>query len=423
MAKKIQSIKGFYDVPPQRQKLWRFMESKILSVLDQYSYQEIGLPMLESTDLFTAGVGTHTDIVEKEMYSWTDPLNNDDLTLRPEGTAGCVRAVIEGSLTYNGPIKLFYRGPMFRHENVQKGRQRQFHQVGVEAFGYGDASSDAEQILLLKRLWKNLGLDNIELQLNTIGDPSDRKLYRKALIDYFEKNKSMLDDDAQRRLYENPLRILDSKNPKMQDMLNNAPKLKDFISNDSLKHFDMLCNILDNHEVEYSLNDRLVRGLDYYNRTVFEYVTADLGSQGTIAGGGRFDYLVEKLGGDKIPACGFALGLERIILLLETKEITHQINPDMYILNLGHNARGNAFNIAELLRNHSYKVAVNLEGSSFKSQMKKADKSGAKIALILGDDEVVKKSIKIKLLRKEVSQEDVLQRNLLSYLKSIKIIE
>ena len=420
MAKKIQSIKGFYDVPPQRQKLWRFMESKILSVLDQYSYQEIGLPMLESTDLFTAGVGTHTDIVEKEMYSWTDPLNNDELTLRPEGTAGCVRAVIEGSLTYNGPIKLFYRGAMFRHENVQKGRQRQFHQVGVEAFGYGDASSDAEQILLLKRLWKNLGLDNIELQLNTIGDPSDRKLYRKALIDYFEKNKSMLDDDAQRRLYENPLRILDSKNPKMQDMLNNAPKLKDFISNDSLKHFDMLCNILDNHEVEYSLNDRLVRGLDYYNRTVFEYVTADLGSQGTIAGGGRFDYLVEKLGGDKIPACGFALGLERIILLLETKEITHQINPDMYILNLGHNARGNAFNIAELLRNHSYKVAVNLEGSSFKSQMKKADKSGAKIALILGDEEVVKKSIKIKLLRKEVSQEDVLQKNLLSYLKSIK---
>ena len=420
MAKKIQSIKGFYDVPPQRQKLWRFMESKILSVLDQYSYQEIGLPMLESTDLFTAGVGTHTDIVEKEMYSWTDPLNNDELTLRPEGTAGCVRAVIEGSLTYNGPIKLFYRGAMFRHENVQKGRQRQFHQVGVEAFGYGDASSDAEQILLLKRLWKNLGLNNIELQLNTIGDPSDRKLYRKALIDYFEKNKSMLDDDAQRRLYENPLRILDSKNPKMQDMLNNAPKLKDFISNDSLKHFDMLCNILDNHEVEYSLNDRLVRGLDYYNRTVFEYVTADLGSQGTIAGGGRFDYLVEKLGGDKIPACGFALGLERIILLLETKEITHQINPDMYILNLGHNARGNAFNIAELLRDHSYKVAVNLEGSSFKSQMKKADKSGAKIALILGDEEVVKKSIKIKLLREEVSQEDILQKNLLSYLKSIK---
>ena len=420
MAKKIQSIKGFYDVLPQRQKLWRFMESKILSVLDQYSYQEIGLPMLESTDLFTAGVGTHTDIVEKEMYSWTDPLNNDDLTLRPEGTAGCVRAVIEASLTYNGPIKLFYRGPMFRHENVQKGRQRQFHQVGVEAFGYGDASTDAEQILLLKRLWKSLGLNNIELQLNTIGDPTDRELYRKALIDYFEKNKSILDDDAQRRLYENPLRILDSKNPKMQDMLNNAPKLKDFISKDGLLHFDMLRSILDNHGVEYRLNDRLVRGLDYYNRTVYEFVTSDLGSQGTIAGGGRFDYLVEKLGGGNTPACGFAIGLERILLLLETKEITHQINPDIYILNLGHEARTEAFNIAELLRDHNFKIAVNLDGASFKSQMKKADKSGAKIALILGDDEVVKKSIKIKLLRKEVSQEDVLQKNLLSYLKSIK---
>ena len=420
MAKKIQSIKGFYDVLPQRQKLWRFMESKILSVLDQYSYQEIGLPLLESTDLFTAGVGTHTDIVEKEMYSWTDPLNNDDLTLRPEGTAGCVRAVIEASLTYNGPIKLFYRGPMFRHENVQKGRQRQFHQVGVEAFGYSDASSDAEQILLLKRLWKSLGLNNIELQLNTIGDPTDRELYRKALIDYLEKNKSILDDDAQRRLYENPLRILDSKNPKMQDMLNNAPKLKDFISKDGLLHFDMLRSILDNHGVEYRLNDRLVRGLDYYNRTVYEFVTSDLGSQGTIAGGGRFDYLVEKLGGGNTPACGFAIGLERILLLLETKEITHQINPDIYILNLGHEARTEAANIAELLRDHNFKIAVNLDGASFKSQMKKADKSGAKIALILGDEEVVKKSIKIKLLREEVSQESVLQKNLLSYLKSIK---
>ena len=420
MVKKIQSIKGFYDVPPQRQKLWRFLESKILSALDQYNYEEIGLPMLESTDLFTAGVGTHTDIVEKEMYSWTDLLNNDELTLRPEGTAGCVRAVIEGSLTYNGPIKLFYRGPMFRHENVQKGRQRQFHQVGVEAFGYDDSSIDAEHILLLQRFWKSLDLENIELQLNTIGDPSDREIYRKELITYFEQNKSILDVDAQRRLYENPLRILDSKNPKMQDMLNNAPKLKDFISKDSLNHFDSLCNILDNHGVVYKLNDRLVRGLDYYNRTVFEYVTSDLGSQGTVAGGGRFDYLVEKLGGVNTPACGFALGLERIVLLLETKKITHHINPDIYILNLGHDARSNACNIAELLRDHSYKVAVNLDGASFKSQMKKADKSGAKIALILGDDEVVEKSIKIKLLREEVSQENVLQKNILSYLKRIK---
>ena len=420
MAKKIQSIKGFYDVPPGRQNLWRFMESKILSILDQYSYQEIGLPMLESTDLFTFGVGTHTDIVEKEMYSWIDPLNNDSLTLRPEGTAGCVRAVIEGSLTYNGPIKLFYRGPMFRHENVQKGRQRQFHQVGVEAFGYNDAFCDAEQILLLHRLWKSLGLKNIELQLNSIGDPVDRELYRKKLITYFEENKSILDDDAQRRLYENPLRILDSKNPKMQDMLNNAPKLKDFISKDGQKHFGSLCNILDEHGVIYKLNDRLVRGLDYYNRTVYEYVTSDLGSQGTIAGGGRYDYLVEKLGGDHTPACGFALGLERILLLIENNQITHLINPDIYILNLGNDARKKAINVAELLRDHNYKVAVNLDGASFKSQMKKADKSNAAIALIIGDDEIEKKSIKIKLLRKNESQEDVLEQDLLSYIEGLK---
>ena len=420
MAKKIQSIKGFYDVPPGRQNLWRFMESKILSILDQYSYQEIGLPMLESTDLFTFGVGTHTDIVEKEMYSWIDPLNNDSLTLRPEGTAGCVRAVIEGSLTYNGPIKLFYRGPMFRHENVQKGRQRQFHQVGVEAFGYNDAFCDAEQILLLHRLWKSLGLKNIELQLNSIGDPVDRELYRKKLITYFEENKSILDDDAQRRLYENPLRILDSKNPKMQDMLNNAPKLKDFISKDGQKHFGSLCNILDEHGVIYKLNDRLVRGLDYYNRTVYEYVTSDLGSQGTIAGGGRYDFLVEKLGGDHTPACGFALGLERILLLIEKNQITHLINPDIYILNLGNDARKKAINVAELLRDQNYKVAVNLDGASFKSQMKKADKSNAAIALIIGDDEIEKKSIKIKLLRKNESQEDVLEQDLLSYIEGLK---
>ena len=267
MAKKIQSIKGFYDVAPERQKLWRYFEATVLSVLDQYHYQEIGLPMVEPTDLFVSGVGTQTDIVEKEMYSWIDPLNKDSLTLRPEGTAGCVRAVIEGSLTYNGPTKLFYRGPMFRHENVQKGRQRQFHQIGVEAFGLSDASSDAEQILLLSRLWKALGLTNITLELNSIGDPADREAYRKVLIAYFEDNKAVLDEDAQRRLYDNPLRILDSKNPSMQDMLNSAPKLRESISAEAHTHFDSLCQILDNHGVPYKLNDRLVRGLDYYNRT------------------------------------------------------------------------------------------------------------------------------------------------------------
>lgn len=419
MGKKIQSIKGFYDVSPKRQKLWRFFESKILNILDQYSYEEIGLPMLESTDLFVSGVGTHTDIVEKEMYSWIDSLNEDRLTLRPEGTAGCARAVIEGSLTYNGPIKLFYRGPMFRHENVQKGRQRQFHQVGVEAFGFDDPSCDAEQILLLNRLWKSLRLKRIELQINSIGDTKDREIYREELIAYFEKNKSSLDDDALRRLYENPLRILDSKNPNMQSMLDKAPKLINFLSKDAHQHFDSLCKILDDFDVPYTVNDRLVRGLDYYNRTVYEWVTKDLGSQGTIAGGGRFDYLVEKLGGVNTPACGFAIGIERIILLLENNILEDLINPDIYVLNLGSSARTKACNIAELLRDNNFKVSVNMDGASFKSQMKKADKSNANLALIIGEDEVTNKTIKIKFLRNEGLQEDVSDEHLMTYLSKL----
>ena len=419
MAKKIQSIKGFYDVPPERQKIWRYFEATVLSVLDQYHYQEIGLPMVEPTDLFVSGVGTQTDIVEKEMYSWIDPLNEDSLTLRPEGTAGCVRAVIEGSLTYNGPTKLFYRGPMFRHENVQKGRQRQFHQIGVEAFGLSNASSDAEQILLLSRLWKALGLTNITLELNSIGDPADREAYRKVLIAYFEDNKAVLDEDAQRRLYDNPLRILDSKNPSMQDMLNSAPKLRESISAKAHTHFDSLCQILDNHGVPYILNDRLVRGLDYYNRTVYEWVTKDLGSQGTVAGGGRYDYLVEKLGGVTTPACGFAIGIERIILLLESKALDGWMNPDIYIVNLGDEARSKALMIAESLRDHHYNISVNMEGASFKSQMKKADKSHANIAFIIGEDEVEKKCIQIKLLRQEGSQVSVEDKDVLTHLTSM----
>ena len=292
MVNKIQSIKGFYDVAPGVQKIWRYFESKCLSIFDQYGYEEIGLPIIEATKLFEAGVGTHTDIVEKEMYSWTDKLNDDKLTLRPEGTAGCVRAVIQGSLTYNGPVKLFYRGPMFRHENVQKGRQRQFHQLGIESFGLTDPASDAEQIIMLSRLWKSLGLEKkIRLEINSIGDIEDRERYRKELIDYFEKNTEILDDDAKRRLQKNPMRILDSKNPHMQDMLEKAPKLIDTINEDAKKHFNSLCQILKDNQVDFQLNKRLVRGLDYYNRTVFEWITTDLGSQGTVAGGGRYDYL------------------------------------------------------------------------------------------------------------------------------------
>jgi len=418
MKNKFQSIKGFYDVVPERQKLWRFFEEKALKVLDQYYFQEIGLPVVEPTDLFIEGVGTHTDIVEKEMYSWQDKLNQDRLTLRPEGTAGCVRAVIENSLTYNGPVKLFYRGPMFRHENVQKGRQRQFHQLGVETFGISSADADAEQIILLVRLWKNLGLSHIRLEINSIGDLEDRKTYRQSLISYFEKNKDLLDEDSQRRLYANPLRILDSKNPAMQMMLNNAPKLIDCLSNAPRTHFDSLCQTLDAHKINYTINPRLVRGLDYYNRTVFEFITDDLGSQGTVAGGGRYDYLIENLGGNVTPACGFAIGIERIILLLElSADGNATFNPSVYIVNLGDKARSLAFLIAEELRDSGIATALNIESTGIKSQMKKADKSGAKIALIIGDDEVNSQIIQIKDLRKEGKQLCIERKNIATFIK------
>lgn len=419
MANKIQSIKGFYDVTPDAQKIWRYFESKCLSIFDQYGYEEIGLPIIEATELFEAGVGTHTDIVEKEMYSWTDKLNEDKLTLRPEGTAGCVRAVIQGSLTYNGPIKLFYRGPMFRHENVQKGRQRQFHQLGIESFGLTEPSSDAEQIIMLSRLWKTLGLEKkIRLEINSIGDKEDREQYRKKLIDYFEKNLEILDDDAKRRLHKNPMRILDSKNPLMQEMLEKAPKLIDSINEDAKNHFDLLCKILKDNRVNFHLNKRLVRGLDYYNRTVFEWITSDLGSQGTVAGGGRYDYLVERLGGKSTPACGFAIGIERIILLLENTNLVTNIHPDIYIVNLGNESRNKAFMISELLRDENYKVNINLDSSSFKSQMKKADKSNAKIALIIGEDELKNNLIQVKLIRKDGSQIEVKEKDVLSFIKN-----
>lgn len=307
---------------------------------------------------------------------------------------------------------------MFRHENVQKGRQRQFHQLGIESFGFGEASSDAEQIIMLSRLWKKLGLDKeIYLEINSIGDAVDREEYRKELIQYFEKNMDVLDDEAKRRLYENPLRILDSKNPKMQDMLDKAPKLIDSINEEANNHFKSVCQILTDNQVNFKLNKRLVRGLDYYNRTVFEWITSGLGSQGTVAGGGRYDYLVEKLGGKPTKACGFAIGIERIILLLEKRSIQNSIQSDVYIVNLGNESRNKAFMIAELLRDNDYKVSVNLDSGSFKSQMKKADKSNAKIALIIGEDELKNKHIKVKLIRQDGSQTEIKENDLVDFLK------
>jgi histidyl-tRNA synthetase len=395
---KIQSIKGFYDVLPDATPLWFKLEDTARRVLSQYGYNNIRMPIVETTDLFVRSVGEHTDIVEKEMYAWTDALNGDKLTLRPEGTAGCVRAVIESNLTYNGPQRLWYMGPMFRHENVQKGRQRQFHQIGCEAFGFEAAEVDAEQIILLARLWSELGIADVELQINSIGDADERLSYRQTLIAYFEQNADLLDEDAKRRLHTNPLRILDTKNPRMQAMCESAPKLMDCLSEASRTHFEKLCQLLKHSGIAYTINHRLVRGLDYYNRTVFEWVTTKLGAQGTIAGGGRYDTLVERLGGDATPACGFGIGLERVFLLMQEYGIKANNSPDIYLVNVGEVAEQKAFGMAETLRSAGLNVVLHAGGGSFKSQMKKADRSGARFAAILGDDEAALNEISLKPL-------------------------
>ena len=393
---KFQSIKGFYDVLPELTPLWQKLESTASAVLQQYGYRNIRMPIVESTDLFVRSVGEHTDIVEKEMYSWTDALNDDRLTLRPEGTAGCVRAVVEHNLTYNGAQRLWYMGPMFRHENVQKGRQRQFHQIGVEAFGFAGPEVDAEQITMLTRLWQALGLKDVQLHLNSIGDAHERAQYREALIAYLTQHEAILDGDAKRRLHSNPLRILDSKNPSMQAMIEQAPKLMDFLAEESKAHFAGVCQRLDALGISYQLNHRLVRGLDYYNRTVFEFVTEKLGAQGTIAGGGRYDSLVERIGGQATPACGFGIGLERVLLLMQEFGVQAQQALDVYLVNLGEQAEQQAFKLAESLRDAGMSVAMNAESVSFKSQMKKADRSAACFALILGDDECRENKVTVK---------------------------
>jgi len=395
---KFQSIKGFYDILPEATPLWFKLEDAARKILAQYGYNNIRMPLVEDTNLFVRSVGEHTDIVEKEMYAWTDALNGDKLTLRPEGTAGCVRAVIESNLTYNGPQRLWYSGAMFRHENVQKGRQRQFHQIGVEAFGFDAPEVDAEQIVLLARLWRELGILDVELQINSIGDADERLAYRQTLIAYFEQHPDLLDEDAKRRLHTNPLRILDTKNPRMQAMCEAAPKLMDCLGEASRTHFEKLCLLLSDAGISYMINHRLVRGLDYYNRTVFEWVTTKLGAQGTIAGGGRYDTLVERLGGNATPACGFGIGLERVFLLMQEYGVTAQNTPDIYLVNVGELAEKLAFAVSETLRSAGLSVVLHAGGGSFKSQMKKADRSGARFAAILGDDEVAAGEISLKPL-------------------------
>ncbi|MDA0670595.1 MAG: histidine--tRNA ligase [Proteobacteria bacterium] len=417
--KKYQSIKGFYDVLPEQQKYWRFFYEKAYQILDRYAYQEIKLPLVESTDLYIHSVGQQTDIVEKEMYSWQDSLNQDRLTLRPEGTAGCVRAVIENNLTYNGPIRLFYHGPMFRHENVQKGRQRQFNQLGIEAFGFPEPLVDAEMICLLHDFWKELGLKNIELHINNIGDPNERSEYRKQLIKYFEQHKDQLDEDASRRLHSNPMRILDSKNPKMQSIIDHAPKFVDGMSGASKTHFEKVLGYLEQQNIPYTINKNLVRGLDYYNRTVFEWVSNDLGSQGTVAGGGRYDYLIGSMCNTEIPAFGVGIGIERIILLLEQLDhVQNYSQPSVYLVNMGPSVDEFTLQVANVLRNQGISTSMNIGSTSFKSQLKKADKSGASFAIIIGDDEVKKKVVQIKLLRKTMDQQEVLLNNIVDFIKN-----
>jgi len=419
---KFQSIKGFYDILPEATPLWFKLEDTARRVLSQYGYKNIRMPLVEPTELFVRSVGEHTDIVEKEMYAWEDALNGDKLTLRPEGTAGCVRAVVEHNLTYNGPQRLWYSGAMFRHENVQKGRQRQFHQIGVEAFGFDTPEVDAEQIVLLARLWRALGIVDVELQINSIGDAHERAEYRNVLIKYFEQHADLLDEDAKRRLHANPLRILDTKNPRMQEICEAAPKLIDCLGDETRTHFEGLCKRLAEAGVAYKINPRLVRGLDYYNRTVFEWVTTKLGAQGTIAGGGRYDTLVERLGGNATPACGFGIGLERVFLLMQEYGVTAADAPDVYLVNVGDLAEAVAFGIAEQLRNANVQVVLHTGGGSFKSQMKKADRSLARYALILGDDEVNNGQVTLKPMQFDAGLQEKPEQVQCSIEEAIKIL-
>jgi histidyl-tRNA synthetase len=405
-AEKIVGVKGMNDILPADAPLWELFENTVQSVLKSYGFQQIRTPIVEPTALFARGLGAVTDIVEKEMYSFVDSMNGDQLTLRPESTAGVVRSALEHNLTYDGPKRLWYAGPMFRHEKPQRGRYRQFHQVGAEALGFTGPDIDAELIMLCQRLWDDLGLENIKLELNSIGNAEERNRHRIDLVAYFEQHKDLLDTDAQRRLHSNPLRILDTKNPVMQAMVNAAPKLLDYLGEESRAHFEGVQKILRHNSIPFTINPRLVRGMDYYNRTVFEWVTDQLGSQGTVCGGGRYDPLIEMFGGKPTPACGFAIGVERLLELMKaTGEKFTPNQCDVYVVHQGEAAQIQAFVIAERLRDAGLDVVLNCAsangGSSFKSQMKRADASGAGFAVILGDDEVAKGVATIKAMRSE----------------------
>ncbi|MGB2108438.1 MULTISPECIES: histidine--tRNA ligase [unclassified Marinobacter] len=421
---KIQAIRGMNDILPDQTPVWQYVESTVRQVLGQYGYQEIRMPVVEHTELFKRSIGEVTDIVEKEMYTFDDR-NGDSLTLRPEGTAGCVRAAEEHGLLFNQTRRLWYTGPMFRHERPQKGRYRQFHQIGVECFGMAGPDIDAELLVLTARLWKAFGLtEHARLEINSIGTSESRKVYREALVRYLEQYKDQLDDDSKRRLDTNPLRILDSKDPATREILNGAPLLDDYLDVESRAHFEQLKSLLDAAGVSYTVNPALVRGLDYYGKTVFEWITDSLGAQGTICAGGRYDGLVQQLGGKPTDAVGFAMGLERLILLLETLDLVpEQVNnnADVYVTAMGEQAVAPAMAVAECLRNELPGVVVvsHCGGGSFKSQMKKADRSNARYAVILGENEIASGTVALKPLRNDDPQQEVNQSELASVLKGL----
>ncbi|WP_217125751.1 histidine--tRNA ligase [Hydrogenophilus thiooxidans] len=406
--KGIRGVRGMNDILPPESFLWNEFEALVHSWAAAYGYRPLRTPIVEQTALFKRAIGEVTDIVEKEMYAFEDALNGEHLTLRPEGTAGCVRAAIEHNLLHQGPQRLYYWGPMFRHERPQKGRYRQFHQIGVEALGFADPEIDAELIVMGARLWDDLGLTDVRLEINSLGDPEERAAHREALIAYFTAHQEELDEDSRRRLTRNPLRILDSKNPAMQPLIEGAPRLLDYLGAETRAHFDAVLALIEAAGIPYRINPRLVRGLDYYNRTVFEWVTPKLGAQGTICAGGRYDGLFAQLGGKPAPAAGFALGVERVLALWEAcGGEPPRPELDVYLVHQGEKSAHAAFRLAEALRSSGFSVVVHAGGGSFKSQMKRADASGAEVAVILGESELASETATVKPLRRPGAQRQV----------------
>ena len=419
MAKVIQAIRGMNDCAPTESPLWQWVEGQVKQVLASYGYSEVRMPIVESTPLFARAIGEVTDVVSKEMYTFWD--NDEQLTLRPEGTAGCVRAAIEHGWIYNNEQRLWYMGPMFRHERPQKGRYRQFHQAGVEVFGIANPEIDAELIILTARLWKALGIDqHVSLQLNSIGSLEARANYRSALVAFLENHQDLMGDEEKERLVKNPLRILDTKNQALHEVLNDAPKLLDYLDEESRTHFATLCQLLDDMGIAYEVNPKLVRGLDYYNKTVFEWVTSALGAQGTVCGGGRYDGLVEQLGGHAAPGVGFAMGLERLVLLVQEVNAAVPVanTVDVYLVYSGEGATLNAFQLAETIRSAlpQVRVMTHCSGGKFQKQFKRADKVDAKLALVIGESEVAEKTVVVKDLRSSAEQVTISQADIIETL-------